>query len=101
MQHACYASFGYLVTSFFAISSQCGTPEELKELIDALHCTGPTVLLDIVHSHACKNDLDGINEFDRTDHFHFHEGGNLKGRHVLLDSHLFNYGMSRFLLSDL
>ncbi|KAK0431861.1 hypothetical protein EV421DRAFT_1911480 [Armillaria borealis] len=30
VQHAYYASFGYLVTSLFAISSQYGTPEKLK-----------------------------------------------------------------------
>ncbi|KAK0206821.1 glycoside hydrolase family 13 protein [Desarmillaria ectypa] len=102
MEHAYYASFGYQVTSFFAISSRCGTPEELKELIDTAHGMGLTVLLDIVHSHACKNVLDGINEFDGTDHLYFHEGG--KGRHDLWDSRLFNYGnheVLRFLLSNL
>jgi 1,4-alpha-glucan branching enzyme len=63
---------------------------------------GLTVLLDIVHSHACKNVLDGLNEFDGTDHLYFHEGG--KGRHDLWDSRLFNYGnheVLRFLLSNL
>ncbi|KAF8204716.1 glycoside hydrolase family 13 protein [Pholiota molesta] len=102
MEHAYYASFGYQVTSFFAATSRCGTPEELKELIDTAHGMGITVLLDIVHSHACKNVLDGINEFDGTDHLYFHEGG--KGRHELWDSRLFNYGhheVLRFLLSNL
>ncbi|KIM46397.1 glycoside hydrolase family 13 protein [Hebeloma cylindrosporum] len=102
MEHAYYASFGYQVTSFFAASSRCGSPEELKELIDTAHGMGITVLLDIVHSHACKNVLDGINEFDGTDHLYFHEGG--KGRHELWDSRLFNYGhheVLRFLLSNL
>jgi len=36
-----------------------GTPEELKSLIDKAHEMGLTVLLDVVHSHACKNILDG------------------------------------------
>jgi 1,4-alpha-glucan branching enzyme len=36
-----------------------GTPEELKSLIDKAHEMGITVLLDVVHSHACKNVLDG------------------------------------------
>ncbi len=95
-------AFGYQVTSFFAATSRCGTPEELKELIDTAHGLGITVLLDIVHSHACKNVFDGINEFDGTDHLYFHEGG--KGRHELWDSRLFNYGhheVLRFLLSNL
>ncbi|KAH9060979.1 glycoside hydrolase [Lactarius vividus] len=102
MEHAYYASFGYQVTSFFAASSRYGFPEDLKELIDTAHGLGLTVLLDIVHSHACKNVLDGLNLFDGTDHLYFHEGS--KGRHELWDSRLFNYGsheVLRFLLSNL
>jgi len=102
MEHAYYASFGYQVTSFFAASSRYGTPEELKELIDTAHGLGITVLLDVVHSHACKNVLDGLNNFDGSDHQYFHEGA--KGRHELWDSRLFNYGSyetMRFLLSNL
>lgn len=102
MEHAYYASFGYQVTNFFAASSRYGTPEELKELVDTAHAMGIVVLLDVVHSHACKNVLDGLNQFDGTDHLYFHEGG--KGRHELWDSRLFNYGhheVLRFLLSNL
>lgn len=100
-EHAYYASFGYQVTNFFAASSRYGTPEQLEELIDTAHAMGITVLLDIVHSHACKNVLDGLNMFDGTDHLYFHEGA--KGRHELWDSRLFNYGsheVLRFLLSN-
>jgi 1,4-alpha-glucan branching enzyme len=71
------------------------------ELIDTAHGMGIVVLLDIVHSHACKNVLDGLNEFDGTDHLYFHEGA--RGRHELWDSRLFNYGsheVLRFLLSN-
>ncbi|EIN10541.1 glycoside hydrolase [Punctularia strigosozonata HHB-11173 SS5] len=102
MEHAYYASFGYQVTSFFAASSRYGTPEELKELVDTAHGMGLTVLLDIVHSHASKNVLDGLNLFDGSDHQYFHEGA--RGRHELWDSRLFNYGhheVLRFLLSNL
>ncbi|KAG8696077.1 alpha-1,4-glucan branching enzyme [Ceratobasidium sp. 394] len=102
MEHAYYASFGYQVTSFFAASSRYGTPEELKELVDTAHSMGLTVLLDVVHSHACKNVLDGLNQFDGTDHQYFHGGG--KGYHDLWDSRLFNYAsreVQRFLLSNL
>ncbi|PFH51282.1 glycoside hydrolase family 13 protein [Amanita thiersii Skay4041] len=102
MEHAYYASFGYQVTSFFATSSRYGTPEDLKELVDTAHGMGIHVLLDVVHSHACKNVLDGLNQFDGSDHLYFHEGG--KGRHDLWDSRLFNYGcheVLRFLLSNL
>ncbi|KAK9370515.1 glycoside hydrolase superfamily [Lipomyces kononenkoae] len=102
MEHAYYASFGYQVTSFFAASSRYGTPEDLKHLIDEAHKLGITVLLDVVHSHACKNVLDGLNMFDGTDYQYFHGGP--KGFHSLWDSRLFNYGkyeVLRFLLSNL
>ncbi|KAI9885318.1 MAG: 1,4-alpha-glucan-branching enzyme [Watsoniomyces obsoletus] len=102
MEHAYYASFGYQINSFFAASSRYGTPEELKELIDTAHGMGITVLLDVVHSHASKNTLDGLNMFDGSDHLYFHGGE--KGRHELWDSRLFNYGhheVLRFLLSNL
>ncbi|KAK7512586.1 alpha-glucan branching enzyme [Phyllosticta citriasiana] len=102
MEHAYYASFGYQVNSFFAASSRYGYPDDLKELIDTAHSMGISVLLDVVHSHASKNVLDGLNMFDGSDHQYFHEGG--KGRHELWDSRLFNYGsyeVLRFLLSNL
>ncbi|KAL0253960.1 1,4-alpha-glucan-branching enzyme [Cryptococcus tetragattii IND107] len=102
MEHAYYASFGYQVTNFFAASSRYGTPEELKSLVDKAHEMGLTVLLDVVHSHASKNILDGINMYDGSDHLYFHEGG--RGRHDQWDSRLFNYGhheVLRFLLSNL
>lgn len=102
MEHAYYASFGYQINNFFAASSRYGTPEDLKELIDTAHGLGITVLLDVVHSHASKNTLDGLNIFDGSDHLYFHEGA--KGRHELWDSRLFNYGsheVLRFLLSNL
>ena len=102
MEHAYYASFGYQITSFFAASSRYGTPDDLKELVDTAHGMGIVVLLDVVHSHASKNSLDGLNMFDGSDHLYFHEGA--KGRHELWDSRLFNYGnheVLRFLLSNL
>ncbi|SCW02651.1 LAFE_0F11320g1_1 [Lachancea fermentati] len=104
MEHAYYASFGYQVTNFFAISSRFGTPEELKELIDTAHGMGILVLLDVVHSHASKNVEDGLNRFDGSDHQYFHSVASGRGEHPLWDSRLFNYGnfeVLRFLLSNL
>ncbi|TQS38549.1 hypothetical protein Golomagni_00941 [Golovinomyces magnicellulatus] len=102
MEHAYYASFGYQITSFFAASSRFGPPEDLKELIDKAHELGIVVLLDVVHSHASNNVLDGLNKFDGSESCYFHAGP--KGRHELWDSRLFNYGsheVLRFLLSNL
>lgn len=102
MEHAYYGSYGYHVTNFFAVSSRYGNPEELKELIDMGHKYGIYMLLDVVHSHASMNVLDGLNKFDGTDHHYFHEGK--QGIHELWDSRLFNYSsweVLRFLLSNL
>ncbi|KAH7372698.1 hypothetical protein KP509_17G017100 [Ceratopteris richardii] len=100
-EHAYYASFGYHVTNFFAVSSRCGTPDDLKSLIDRAHELGLIVLMDIVHSHASNNVLDGLNMFDGTDSHYFHSGA--RGYHWVWDSRLFNYGeweVLRFLLSN-
>lgn len=102
MEHAYYASFGYQITAFYAASSRYGTPDELKELIDTAHSHGITVLLDLVHSHASKNVVDGLNLFDGTNACYFHDGA--RGNHDLWDSRLFNYTeweVLRFLLSNL
>eukprot|EP00475_Leptophrys_vorax_P007651 TRINITY_DN14849_c0_g1_i1.p1 TRINITY_DN14849_c0_g1~~TRINITY_DN14849_c0_g1_i1.p1 ORF type:complete len:834 (+),score=63.92 TRINITY_DN14849_c0_g1_i1:27-2504(+) len=101
-EHAYYGSFGYHVTNFFAVSSRCGTPDELKSLIDAAHGMGIMVLMDCVHSHASNNVLDGLNMFDGTDGQYFHSGE--RGYHWMWDSRCFNYGnweVLRFLLSNL
>ena len=102
MEHPYYASFGYQVTNFFAASSRFGTPEELKELIDAAHSMGIAVLLDVVHSHASKNTREGINEFDGTAYQFFHDGP--RGDHIAWDTKCFNYDKNEvlhFLLSNL
>ena len=102
MEHPYYASFGYQVTNFFAPSSRFGLPEELKKLIDTAHKMGIAVLLDVVHSHACLNTREGINEFDGTSYQFFHEGE--KGNHPAWNTKCFNYGKNEvihFLLSNL
>lgn len=59
-EHPYYGSFGYHVSSFFAPSSRFGTPEELKQLIDTAHQMGIAVIMDIVHSHAVKNEMEAF-----------------------------------------
>ncbi len=100
-EHPYYGSFGYQVSSPFAVSSRFGTPEELKHLIDEAHGMGMRVFLDLVHSHAVKNVYDGLNMLDGTDHLYFHSGP--RGQHPAWDSLLFDYGkweVMRFLLSN-
>ena len=78
-EHPYYGSFGYHVSSFFAPSSRFGTPEELKELIDAAHEMGLAVIMDIVHSHAVKNVVEGLGALDGTRYQYFNEGA--RGEH--------------------
>ncbi len=100
-EHPYYGSFGYHVSNYFAASSRSGTPDDLKALIDAAHSLGIAVILDIVHSHAVKNENEGLAAFDGTSTQYFHEGG--KGDHPAWDSKLFDYGKPEvvyFLLSN-
>ena len=104
-EHAYYGSFGYHVTSPFAVSSRCGDPESLKYLVDKAHGMGLRVLLDVIHSHASCNVEDGIAGFDfgqPTADSYFGEGD--AGYHWLWDSRLYNYEnweVQRYLLSNL
>ncbi|PIE21883.1 MAG: 1,4-alpha-glucan-branching enzyme [Planctomycetota bacterium] len=100
-EHPYYASFGYQVSSFFACSSRFGTPDELKALVDAAHGLGLHVLMDLVHSHAVKNEVEGLSLQDGTSHLYFHQGG--RGEHSAWDSRCFDYGKGQvlhFLLSN-
>ena len=101
MEHPYYGSFGYHVSSFFAASSRFGTPDELKSLVDTAHGMGLRVIMDLVHSHAVKNERDGLSNFDGTDYQYFHHGD--KGWHRAWDSRCFDYGKTNvlhFLLSN-
>ena len=102
MEHPFYGSFGYQVSNFYACSSRFGMPDELKYLVNKAHSMGIRVLLDVVHSHAVGNTLEGINLFDGTSYQFFHDGG--KGNHPAWGTKLFNYDkpeVIHFLLSNL
>ncbi|MDR0836544.1 MAG: 1,4-alpha-glucan-branching enzyme, partial [Tannerella sp.] len=100
-EHPYYGSFGYHVSSFFAASSRFGTPEALKQLIDEAHQSGIAVIMDIVHSHAVKNEIEGLGRFDGTTHQYFH--ADHRRDHPMWDSLCFDYGKNEtlhFLLSN-
>ncbi|MFP4039909.1 MAG: alpha amylase C-terminal domain-containing protein [Desulfosudaceae bacterium] len=100
-EHPYYGSFGYHVSSFFAVSSRFGTPEDLKMLVDAAHEAGLLVIIDLVHSHAVNNEVEGISRFDGTPYQYFHD--NPRGHHTAWDSRCFDYGkipVLHFLLSN-
>lgn len=100
-EHPYYGSFGYQVSNFFALSSRFGTPEEFKELVDAAHGMGIAVVMDIVHSHSCSNENEGLSLFDGREDLYFYKGP--QGHHPAWGSRCFDYGKDevvRFLLSN-
>ena len=100
-EHPYYGSFGYHVSNFFAPSSRFGTPEELKELVDEAHQNGIAVIMDIVHSHAVKNEIEGLGNFAGDPCQYFMQGG--RREHPAWDSLCFDYGKNEvlhFLLSN-
>ncbi len=100
-EHPYYGSFGYHVSNFFAVSSRLGTPEDLKALVDKAHGMGLIVIMDLIHSHSVKNELEGLGLFDGTPNQYFHSGS--RREHVAWDSLCFDYGRNEvlhFLLSN-
>ncbi len=94
-EHPYYGSFGYHVSNFFAASSRFGTPDELKELIDEAHSNKIRVIMDMVHSHAVKNELEGLGRLDGSPWQYFHDGP--RREHVAWDSLCFDYGKNEVL----
>ena len=86
-EHPYYGSFGYHVSNFFAVSSRFGTPDDFKKLVDTAHGMGLRVIIDLVHAHAAKNEVEGLGNFagDPTQYFK-------PTNHPEWDSRLFDYG---------
>ena len=100
-EHPYYGSFGYHVSSLFAPSSRFGTPDDLRELIDTAHGMGLRVIMDLVHSHAVANTLEGLGLLDGDPGLYFHSGDRRK--HVAWDSLCYDYGkpeVNHMLLSN-
>jgi len=85
-EHPYYGSFGYHVSNFFAVSSRFGTPDDFKKLVDTAHEMGLRVIIDLVHAHAAKNEVEGLGNFagDPTQYFK-------PTNHPEWDSRLFDY----------
>ncbi len=101
MSHPYYGSFGYHVANFFSIAGRFGTPEEFKALVDTAHGMGLRVIMDVIHSHAVRNEVEGLGNFDGTRTAYFHAGP--RGEHPGWDSLCFDYGKDQvrhFLLSN-
>ena len=100
-EHPYYGSFGYHVSNFFAPSSRFGTPDELKRLIDEAHRNGIAVIMDLVQSHAVKNEVEGLGNLAGDPCQFFYAGD--RREHPAWDSLCFDYGKNEvihFLLSN-
>ncbi len=100
-EHPYYGSFGYHVSNFFAVSSRFGTPDDLRLLIADAHRSGIRVIMDIVHSHAVKNILEGPGLYDGIPGMLLHT--DQRREHPAWDSLCFDYGKNEtihFLLSN-
>lgn len=100
-EHPYYGSFGYQVSNFYAVSSRFGTPDDLKRLIDEAHGFGIGVIMDLVHSHAVRNEAEGLSCFAGDYNQYFYNGE--RGEHKLWNSRCFDYGKDEvisFLLSN-
>ena len=100
-QHPYYASFGYHVANYFAPCDLFGTPDDFRALVDAAHGMGLRVIMDLVHSHSVRNELEGLAKLSgRLEQF-FHD--DMRGNHPAWDSYCFDYSKTqvlRFLLSN-
>ena len=99
-EHPLDESWGYQCTGYFAPSSRFGSPDELRQLIDAFHQADIGVLLDWVPAHF-PQDSWALARFDGTALFE-HEDPRL-GFHQDWGTHIFNFGRNEvksFLLSS-
>ena len=73
----------------------------MRALIDAAHAEGIAVIMDIVHSHAVKNENEGLGRLDGSYNLYFYGDG--RREHPAWDSLCFDYGkdeVMHFLLSN-
>lgn len=99
-EHPLDESWGYQCTGYFAPSSRFGSPDELRQLIDAFHQADIGVILDWVPAHF-PQDSWALARFDGTALFE-HEDPRM-GFHQDWGTHIFNFGRNEvktFLLSS-
>lgn len=98
--HPLPASWGYQVTNYFAPDARFGTPDEFRQLVEALHAEGIGVILDWVPGHFPKDDW-ALGRFDGT--ALYEHADPRQGEQLDWGTYVFNYGRNEvksFLVSN-
>jgi 1,4-alpha-glucan branching enzyme len=89
MGHPFSGSWGYQVTSYYAVSPHYGSPDEFRAFVDRMHEHGIGVILDWVPAHFPRDDW-ALARFDGTALYE-HEDPR-RGEHPDWGTLVFNYG---------
>ncbi|MFM8529443.1 MAG: 1,4-alpha-glucan branching protein GlgB, partial [Ilumatobacteraceae bacterium] len=88
-EHPFGGSWGYQVSGYFSPTARFGTPDEFREMVDALHRRGLGVNVDGVPAHFPKDDW-SLARFDGTALYEHDDPR--RGEHPDWGTHVFNYG---------
>jgi 1,4-alpha-glucan branching enzyme len=100
MAHPFSGSWGYQVTGYFAPTPRHGSPDELREFVEALHGRGVGVILDWVPAHFPRDEF-ALARFDGTALYEHDDPR--RGAHPDWGTLVFNYGrheVRNFLISN-
>ena len=87
--HPFDGSWGYQVTSYYAVTPRFGSPDEFRHLVDSLHRAGIGVFLDWVPAHFPR-DAWALAQFDGTALYEHPDPR--RGEHPDWGTLIFNYG---------